>query len=95
MSEAITFKPTAVIHGPPNDIPSITSETLATSHEARVSIDRTSVGRVSMGRAPLERVSVLCVVKPSPGGLALSDRAAATCNRLGPGEFEVLLCTQR
>ena len=84
------MSPTAVIHGPPNDRPSRISETLAMTHEVRVSIERASMGRVS-----LERESMSCVVKPVPGGLALSQRAGAGSDRLGPGEVEVLLCTQR
>jgi hypothetical protein len=61
----------------------------------RVSIDRVSAARVSMGRCSIERDSMSCVVKPVPGGLALRQRARAGSDRLGPGEFEVLLCTQR
>ena len=94
VSDAISFNPTAVIHGPPNDRPSRISDTLATTQEVRVSIERVSA-RVSMGRGSVERDSMSCVVKPVPGGLALSQRAWAVSDRLGPGEFEVLLCTQR
>jgi len=83
-----------VIHGPPNDRPSRINDTLATTQEVRVSIERVSA-RVSMGRGSGERDSMSCVVKPVPGGLALSQRAWAGSDRLGPGEFEVLLCTQR
>jgi hypothetical protein len=42
----------------------------------RVSIERVSA-RVSMGRGSGERDSMSCVVKPVPGGLALSQRAWA------------------
>ena len=45
---------------------------LATTHEVRVSIERDA--DASNGRAPLERVSMLCVVKPFPGGLAWIER---------------------
>ena len=38
MSAAIAFSPTAVIHGPPNDMPRSASDMLATTHEVRVSI---------------------------------------------------------
>ena len=62
VSEAISFKPTAVIHGPPNDRPSRISETLATTQEVRVSI---------------ERASMLCVVTPVPGGSAWKCRRKA------------------
>ena len=62
VSEAISFNPTAVIHGPPNDRPSRISETLATTQEVRVSI---------------ERASVLCVVTPVPGGSAWKCRRKA------------------
>ena len=54
MSAAIDFSPTAVIHGAPNDMPRHVSATLATTQELRVST---------------ERVSILCVVNPVPGGL--------------------------
>ena len=49
-----------------------------------------------MGAPPLERVSVLCVVKPFPGGLAFDRKGSGLVHTafLGPGEFEVLLCTQ-
>ena len=94
MSEAISFNPTAVIHGPPNDRPSRISDTLATTHEVRVSIERVSRACVD-GSLLVERDSMSCVVKPVPGGLALSQRAWAGSDRLGPGEVEVLLCTQR
>jgi hypothetical protein len=53
MSSAMTFSPTVVIHGPPNDMPSSSSDTLATTQDVRVSI---------------ERDSLLCVFKPGPGG---------------------------
>ena len=68
VSEAISFKPTAVIHGPPNDRPSRISETLATTQEVRVSIERASMGRVS-------RLDV--VVTPVPGGSAWKCRRKA------------------
>ena len=74
VSDAISFNPTAVIHGPPNDRPSRISDTLAITQEVRVSIVRVSAVRVSMGRCSIERDSMSCVVKPVPGGLALSQR---------------------
>jgi hypothetical protein len=50
------------------------SETLAIIQEVRVSIERVSA-RVAMGRDSFERDSLSCVVKPVPGGLALSQKA--------------------
>src|SRR5262249_38140470 len=39
MSAAMVFSPTTTIHGPPNDRPSRTNETVAITHDSRVSID--------------------------------------------------------
>src|SRR5689334_525749 len=91
VSVAISFSPTAVIHGPPNDRPSRISETLATTHEVRVSIERVGA-RVSMTRDSVERGPRSFVVKPVPGGLALRQRVGTGSYRLGPGELEMLLC---
>jgi hypothetical protein len=66
---AISFSPTAVIHGPPNDMPSSTSETEATTQEVRVSIE-CGRSRVSTDRAPAGGGSLAGTVKPNPGGLA-------------------------
>src|SRR3954464_10640725 len=87
VSEAISFSPTAVIHGPPNDRPSRTSDTLATTQEVRVSIDRASVARVSMGRCSVERDSMPCVVKPVPGGLALKSKGLGGFQSPRPGRI--------
>jgi tripartite-type tricarboxylate transporter receptor subunit TctC len=72
ISAAMDFNATAVIHGAPNDMPSSSNEMLATTQEERVSMDR--------------GVSILCVVKPIPGGLTRRDmwRRAA----------DLLLCSQ-
>ena len=85
VSEAISFNPTAVIHGPPNDRPSRISETLATTQEVRVSIERASRCVVAWSSDSSSRAG--------SGGSEV--QAQGWTDGLGPGEFEVLLCTQR
>jgi hypothetical protein len=43
ISAAIDLRPTAVIHGAPNDMPRQASATKATIQDARVSMDRVSM----------------------------------------------------
>ena len=60
VSAAISFKPTAVIHGPPNDRPSSISDTLATTHEVRVSIECGAAAPRIKGRGLAARVEDFC-----------------------------------
>ena len=69
VSAAISFKPTAVIHGPPNDRPSSISEMLATTHDVRVSIECGAAAPAPKD-AVSPRASRISVVTPDPGGMA-------------------------
>ncbi len=79
-----------MIHGPPNDMPSSNSDTLATTQEVRVSIERAATGRTS-ARGSIASASMSCVVKRVPGGSALMEGMGRVAGRLGRSEVVVLL----
>ena len=77
------------------NMPSSNSDTLATTQEVRVSIERPAIGRVSVRDASIASASMSCVVKRVPGRSALMESPDRKADGLGRSEDVVLLCRVR